>query len=85
MVLTLNPKEEYEGNCNSSSATILIKSGVSKETIKQIKKQLPGISWGFEPEAKPWTSEEQQKAVERKPSDEDVINNLIKNRKLLTR
>ena len=40
------PFSETQGNCNSSTSTILLKAGVSKEQIKEIKKQIPGISTG---------------------------------------
>ena len=36
---------------------------ISKETINQIREQIPGIKTGFDSEAKPWTSEEQKKAI----------------------
>ncbi|MBD5320439.1 MAG: hypothetical protein HDS07_06055 [Bacteroides sp.] len=54
------------GNCNSSTSTILLKAGVSKEQVEKIKQQIPGLKWGFESTAKPWTKEEQKKAVENK-------------------
>ncbi len=65
---SFSPTKEFEGNCNSSSSTILLKSGVSKEDIEKIKSQLPGRSWGFSSIEKPWTAEEQQKAVDTKMS-----------------
>lgn len=52
------PTSEIQGNCNSSSSTILLKSGVSKEVVNEIKEQIPGIKAGFDTEAKPWTSDE---------------------------
>ena len=54
-----------QGNCNTSSSTILLKSGVSKETIEKIREQIPGIKTGFDSETKPWTSEEQKKAIKK--------------------
>ena len=63
-----NPNDTY-GNCNSSTSTILLKAGVPKEQIEKIKKQIPGKKWGFESTAKPWTKEEQQKAVDNKKLD----------------
>ena len=57
------PTNDIQGNCNSSSSTILLKSGVSKETVNQIGEQIPGIKTGFDSEAKPWTSEEQKEAI----------------------
>lgn len=57
------PTNDIQGNCNTSSSTILLKSGVSKETVNQIKDQIPGIKTGFDSEPKPWTSEEQKGAI----------------------
>ena len=59
------PTNNIQGNCNTSSSTILLKSGVSKETINHIKEQIPGIKTGFNTEAKPWTSDEQKKAIKK--------------------
>ena len=62
----LNPTEETEGNCNSSSSTILILSGVPKETVEQIGDKMQGINWGFSSKPKPWTYMEQEKAADNK-------------------
>ena len=43
------PNDETEGNCNTSTSTILLKAGVSPETIKQIEEEIPGINYGFWP------------------------------------
>ena len=50
------------GNCNTSTTTLLIKSGVPKEKIDEIGKQLNGIvgGWG---EIRPWTEEERKTAI----------------------
>ena len=50
------------GNCNTSSTTLLLKAGASKEQIDIIESQMPGLHWGFGTE-KPWTFEEQNKAI----------------------
>ena len=60
----LYPTREDEGNCNSSSSTILLKAGVSKETIEEIGEGMKGFHWGFSSTAKPWTEEEQEAAIE---------------------
>lgn len=65
IVYSLNPEESIEGNCNSSTYTILYKSGVSKEVLQQIQENAPGIIWGFG-SLKPWTKEEQDEAVKQK-------------------
>ncbi|MBP5347042.1 MAG: hypothetical protein J6Y99_12595 [Bacteroidales bacterium] len=61
---SLDSEEETEGNCNTSTSTILLKSGVSSEEIESIESDIPGINWGFSSTSKPWTKEEQQKAIE---------------------
>ena len=59
--------DDTEGNCNSSSSTILIKSGVNKEEMKRLKKNIPGISSGFRTDTpKAWTKEEQKQALKIK-------------------
>ena len=57
------PLSDTTGNCNSSTSTILLKAGITKEGIERIKEKIPGICWGFSSEEKPWTSEEQQKVI----------------------
>ena len=57
------PTNEIQGNCNTSSSTILLKAGVSKETIEQLKEHISGIKTGFDSKARPWTSDEQKKAI----------------------
>lgn len=54
---------DTKGNCNSSTSTILIKAGVSKKEVYKIEKRLPATTAGFSAHPKPWTKEEQQKAV----------------------
>ncbi len=58
------PTSQTNGNCNTSTSTILLKSGVSPELISEIKEKIPDISTGFDDKARPWTIEEQDKAVE---------------------
>ena len=55
-----------QGNCNTSTSTILLKSGISPEQIKKIKEKIPGISYGFDTQMRPWTKEEQEDAVKKK-------------------
>ena len=59
----LSPTDIDEGNCNSSSSTILIKSGVDKKKIEEIKNRMDGFTWGFSSTPKPWTASEQKNAV----------------------
>ena len=66
-----NPNFEYgltglgetTGNCNTSTSTILSKSGVNKETLSKIKSEIPGFKWGFG-NIKAWTAAEQKNAVQ---------------------
>ena len=54
--------DETLGNCNTSSTTLLLKAGASKEQINTIESQMSGWHWGFGTE-KPWTFEEQNNAI----------------------
>ena len=56
------PVESSQGNCNSSTSTILYKAGVSKEKLKEIKDIIPGLDYGIG-NIKPWTKEEQIDAI----------------------
>ena len=60
----LLPQNETQGNCNTSSSTILHKAGVLNEKIREIRDKIPGFVTGFG-DYKPWTIQEQNKAVER--------------------
>jgi RHS repeat-associated protein len=77
-----NPTNEDEGNCNSSSSTILKKAGVSNEVIEDIKDNMKGICWGFSSTPKPWTKTEQKNAVEeesqRRIEENKRLNALLK-------
>lgn len=63
------PTKSTQGNCNTSSSTILLKSGVTPEYIESIKKKMSGLTTGFNSSAMPWTKEEQERAV----NDEKLI------------
>ena len=59
--------DKTSGNCNSSSSTILIKSGVGEEEMKSLESNIEGINTGFQTiTPKPWTKDEQEKALEEK-------------------
>ena len=62
------------GVANTSTSTILLKSGVSKERIKSIAKEIPGISYGFSTSARPWTEHEQAEAVKSKQQADYLYN-----------
>ena len=61
-----SPRNETEGNCNTSSSTILIKSGLSREKMSSIKDMLPITTVGFSSRPRPWTKDEQRNAVSNK-------------------
>ena len=54
-----------EGNCNTSTSTILLKSGISQKRLNDIAKEIPGLSYGFSVNARPWTEMEQKEAVKQ--------------------
>lgn len=53
-----------QGNCNTSSSTILYKAGIPIDRINEIKKQMKGLNWVFG-NIKAWSKEEQEKAVKQ--------------------
>jgi len=59
--------DKTSGNCNTSSSTVLIKSGVGKEEMESLESNIEGINTGFQTiTPKPWTKKEQEKALEEK-------------------
>ena len=75
-----NPNIEYfmlpgndptQGNCNTSSSTILHKAGVSNQQIKALRAEIPGIVSGFG-SYRPWTASEQKAAIDERNT---IINN----------
>ena len=73
----LTPNSKTQGNCNTSSSTILRKAGVPDSKIKELRKSIPGIVSGFG-NYRPWTATEQKRAVIRKHKAETLkreINN----------
>lgn len=71
------PLSETTGNCNSSSYTLLYKSGVSKKLLDQeIGQQIPDIKWGWGM-LKPWTKQEQKEAVKREIKINESLNNVL--------
>lgn len=59
--------DKTSGNCNTSSSTILIKSGVSRKEMELLESNIKGINTGFQTNVpKPWTKEEIEKALEEK-------------------
>ena len=72
------PLTPTQGNCNTSTSTILLKAGVSKEQIKEIKDQIPGLSYGFSENENPWTEQEQKDAVRLHYEMEESLDNIIR-------
>lgn len=72
----LEPFEQTQGNCNSSSSTLLYKAGIPLSRIKDLRKQISGLDWGFG-DIKPWTVEEQSKAVQRQRELDQLRNEMM--------
>ena len=58
------PIGETEGNCNTSTTSLLKNAGVSDKEIKRIGSDIKGKKTGFGT-YKPWTDEERQRAIEK--------------------
>ena len=69
---------QLSGNNSFLLSAILYKAGISKEILDNIKKDMKGITWGFG-DIKPWTKEEQDKAVKDADEQEELINKIVKN------
>jgi len=74
------PTKPTEGNCNTSTSTILLKSGVSPEEIEKIEDNIPGINTGVDSYERPWTKEEQAKAVEYERKVQEIDKQLNRTR-----
>ena len=59
------PIKETQGNCNTSSSTILLKAGLSPKDLENLNKLIPGVVTGFDTYTRPWTKKEQEEAVLR--------------------
>ncbi|HLO85036.1 MAG TPA: RHS repeat-associated core domain-containing protein [Nostocaceae cyanobacterium] len=68
---------ETGGNCNTSTSTILSKSGVDEKTLSDTKSNIPGLVWGFG-DIKPWTATEQKAAVQKENKILEEANKSIK-------
>jgi len=73
----LNGGGETGGNCNTSTSTILSKSGESEKTLSDTKSNIPGVVWGFG-DIKPWTATEQKAAVQKENKVLEDANKSIK-------
>jgi len=59
------PFFKAEGNCNTSTSTVLSLSGVPMEEIKQMKRRIRGFKTGFGFPPKPWKLTDRRSAIER--------------------
>ena len=73
------PLGETEGNCNSSTTSLLKNAGVNDDEIDRIDSEVPGIDSGFG-NVKPWTEEQRKAAearqVEQRKKDESLSNHI---------
>ena len=61
-----------QGNCNTSTSTILFKAGIGKNELMKMKDEMKGLTWGFG-KIRPWTKEEQEKAAQENEREKDII------------
>ena len=71
------PTSSTEGNCNTSTTSLLKKAGVSDGEINRIKNQIPGIKTGFG-DVKPWSDEERKEALRQKIKLEESLDNSLR-------
>ena len=69
------PIGETEGNCNTSTTSLLKNAGVSDKEINRIGSEIKGIKTGFGT-YKPWTDEERQKAIEKEEEERKLSESL---------
>ena len=73
------PLRESEGNCNSSTTSLLKNAGVDDKEIDRIGTNISGISIGFG-SVKPWTEEQRKTAEsywdEKRKMDESLSNHI---------
>jgi hypothetical protein len=71
------PSGETEGNCNSSTTSLLKNAGVNESEIDRISSEVPGIDIGLG-SVKPWT-EEQRKAAETRQKERREMDDSLSN------
>ena len=71
------PTNSTEGNCNTSTTTLLKKAGVSDGEINRIKNQIPEFKTGFG-DVKPWSDEERKEALRQKIKLEESLDNSLR-------
>ena len=69
------PIGETEGNCNTSTTSLLKNAGVSDKEIKRINSKIDGKKTGFGI-YKPWTDEERRQAIEREKEERRMSESL---------
>ena len=71
------PTSETEGNCNSSTTSLLFNAGVNEQEIQRIDSEVSGIDIGFGV-VKPWTKE-QRKEAEARQKERAKMNESLSN------
>ena len=73
------PFGESEGNCNSSTTSLLKNAGIDDKEIERIESMIPGMDIGFG-SVKPWTKEQREAAEirqqEKRKMDESLSNHI---------
>lgn len=72
------PIGETEGNCNTSTTSLLKNAGVSDKEIKRIGSEIKGIKTGFGT-YKSWTDEERQRAIGKREKERRMSESLSNN------
>ena len=72
------PLEETEGNCNTSTTSLLKNAGVSKTELNRIGKNIKGIKIGFG-STKAWNLKQRKEVVRKKDKDKAKLNESLSN------
>ena len=72
------PLEETEGNCNTSTTSLLKNAGVSKTELNRIGKNIKGIKIGFG-STKAWNLKQRKEVVRKKDKNKAELNESLSN------
>ena len=72
------PLEETEGNCNTSTTSLLKNAGVSKTELNRIGKNIKGIKIGFG-STKAWNLKQRKEVVRKKDKNKAELNESLGN------
>lgn len=67
--------DDFTGNCNTSSSTILSKAGLSDKDLSDIEKQIPGIDAGFG-KVKAWTKPELKLSQQTEQKNKEAVRHI---------